>query len=62
MTGEAQRRYEEAVSSGQQAPTTPPTFTATDLELISGSYHTVICLDVMIHYPQVGECTLPHVL
>ncbi|KAL3155546.1 hypothetical protein ABBQ38_011098 [Trebouxia sp. C0009 RCD-2024] len=52
MTGEAQRRYEEAVSSGQQAPTTPPTFTATDLELISGSYHTVICLDVMIHYPQ----------
>ncbi len=23
-----------------------------DLESLSGSYHTVICLDVLIHYPQ----------
>ena len=23
-----------------------------DLEELSGSYHTVICLDVLIHYPQ----------
>jgi magnesium-protoporphyrin O-methyltransferase len=23
-----------------------------DLETLSGSYHTVICLDVLIHYPQ----------
>ncbi|WP_017718333.1 magnesium protoporphyrin IX methyltransferase [Kamptonema formosum] len=28
------------------------TFTAQDLETLSGSYHTVICLDVLIHYPQ----------
>ncbi|MUG95223.1 magnesium protoporphyrin IX methyltransferase [Scytonema sp. UIC 10036] len=29
-----------------------PTFTVQDLETLSGSYHTVICLDVLIHYPQ----------
>ena len=55
MANEAKRRYEEAVSSGQQAPAQPPTFSATDLESIKGSFHTVVCLDVMIHYPQV--CT-----
>ena len=29
-----------------------PTFTVQDLESLSGSYHTVVCLDVLIHYPQ----------
>ncbi|MEM1240948.1 MAG: magnesium protoporphyrin IX methyltransferase [Cyanobacteria bacterium P01_H01_bin.26] len=29
-----------------------PTFEAKDLETLDGSYHTVICLDVLIHYPQ----------
>jgi magnesium-protoporphyrin O-methyltransferase len=29
-----------------------PTFTVQDLEKLSGTYHTVICLDVLIHYPQ----------
>ena len=29
-----------------------PTFTVQDLESISGSYNTVVCLDVLIHYPQ----------
>ena len=53
MANEARRRYEEAVSSGEQPPATPPTFSATDLESISGSFDTVVCLDVMIHYPQV---------
>lgn len=28
------------------------TFTVQDLETLSGSFHTVICLDVLIHYPQ----------
>ncbi|MDB9303987.1 MULTISPECIES: magnesium protoporphyrin IX methyltransferase [Cyanophyceae] len=28
------------------------TFAVQDLESLSGSYHTVICLDVLIHYPQ----------
>jgi magnesium-protoporphyrin O-methyltransferase len=33
------------------------TFEAKDLEEITGQYHTVICLDVLIHYPpeQAGE-------
>ena len=53
MANEAQRRYEQAVSSGEPPAATPPTFSATDLESISGSFHTVVCLDVMIHYPQV---------
>ncbi len=26
-------------------------FTVSDLEALSGNYHTVICLDVLIHYP-----------
>ena len=54
---EAQRQYEQAVSSGEPPAATPPTFSATDLESISGSFHTVVCLDVMIHYPQV--CSSP---
>ena len=29
-----------------------PTFEAKDLETLDGTYHTVICLDVLIHYPQ----------
>ncbi|MCC5641643.1 magnesium protoporphyrin IX methyltransferase [Nostoc sp. CHAB 5824] len=29
-----------------------PTFAVQDLESLSGTYHTVICLDVLIHYPQ----------
>ncbi len=28
------------------------TMTVQDLETLSGHYHTVICLDVLIHYPQ----------
>ena len=28
------------------------TFSASDLESIHGSFHTVCCLDVFIHYPQ----------
>jgi magnesium-protoporphyrin O-methyltransferase len=29
-----------------------PTFAVHDLETLSSKYHTVICLDVLIHYPQ----------
>ena len=56
---EAARRYEEqskAESSGQQ---TTPKFEATDLESLTGSYHTVCCIDVLIHYPPVGLRTPP---
>lgn len=54
MAGEAARRYQLALeASGAAPPATPPTFEALDLESASGRYHTVTCLDVMIHYPQV---------
>ncbi|KAK9815860.1 hypothetical protein WJX72_010921 [[Myrmecia] bisecta] len=52
MANEARRRYEATVAKGVQAPSTPPKFEALDLESVSGKYHTVTCLDVMIHYPQ----------
>jgi magnesium-protoporphyrin O-methyltransferase len=29
-----------------------PAFSVQDLESLSGKYHTVVCLDVLIHYPQ----------
>lgn len=33
------------------APQVAPKFETMDLESCSGRYHTVACLDVMIHYP-----------
>ena len=47
MVGEA---YERANAVPGRANNV--TFTAQDLEALSGKYHTVICLDVLIHYPQ----------
>jgi magnesium-protoporphyrin O-methyltransferase len=38
--------------TSSKALTSNPTFTVQDLEALSGHYHTVICLDVLIHYPQ----------
>lgn len=46
MVGEAKERAEALGLSGN------PTFAVQDLESLGGSYHTVICLDVLIHYPQ----------
>ncbi|MGB3311277.1 MAG: magnesium protoporphyrin IX methyltransferase [Nodosilinea sp.] len=47
MVEEAQQRAEVALG-GENVPT----FEVKDLEELSGSFHTVICLDVLIHYPQ----------
>ncbi len=47
MVGEAKERA--AATLGQ---TDNPTFAVQDLESLGGAYHTVICLDVLIHYPQ----------
>ncbi|HIK44204.1 MAG TPA: magnesium protoporphyrin IX methyltransferase [Leptolyngbyaceae cyanobacterium M65_K2018_010] len=47
MVEEAQRRA-EAVLHGEPRPV----FEVKDLEALTGHYHTVICLDVLIHYPQ----------
>jgi magnesium-protoporphyrin O-methyltransferase len=47
MVEEAQRRAEETLG-GENLPT----FEVKDLEELIGRYHTVMCLDVLIHYPQ----------
>ncbi len=47
MVGEAQKRAEAALGSKNN-----PTFAVKDLEALTGKYHTVVCLDVLIHYPQ----------
>ncbi|MEO1446106.1 MAG: magnesium protoporphyrin IX methyltransferase, partial [Cyanobacteria bacterium J06635_11] len=51
MAGEGDVRAKAALS-GELAPEKMPEFEAKDLEEIDGSYHTVVCLDVLIHYPQ----------
>jgi len=47
MVEEAHKRASEVLRSDQM-----PNFQTSDLEELSGKYHTVICLDVLIHYPQ----------
>ncbi len=47
MVGEAKERAEDILGS-----TGNPTFAVQDLEALNDTYHTVICLDVLIHYPQ----------
>jgi len=56
MVSEAQERAQALLeqshgqsTSGQHSN---PTFSVQDLEVLEGKYHTVICLDVLIHYPQ----------
>jgi magnesium-protoporphyrin O-methyltransferase len=49
MVEEAERRAGEA-----GIPEGRINFVASDLESLSGSYDTVICLDVFIHYPQLA--------
>jgi magnesium-protoporphyrin O-methyltransferase len=47
MVGEAKENAAKLFGNNNN-----PTFTVQDLESLSGSYHTVVCLDVLIHYPQ----------
>jgi magnesium-protoporphyrin O-methyltransferase len=47
MVGEAQARSQAIAHLPGKI-----TFAAQDLETLAGQYHTVICLDVLIHYPQ----------
>ncbi|QLE56133.1 magnesium protoporphyrin IX methyltransferase [Nostoc sp. TCL26-01] len=47
MVEEGKQRALEAIGNPEN-----PTFAVQDLESLSGNYHTVICLDVLIHYPQ----------
>lgn len=46
MVGEARERAAQALKDPSKL-----TLAVQDLEALSGSYHTVICLDVLIHYP-----------
>lgn len=47
MVEEAKERAAEILGQSHN-----PTFAVQDLETLGGRYHTVICLDVLIHYPQ----------
>lgn len=47
MVGEAKAKAANILED-----TSKLTFAVEDLEALSGKYHTVICLDVLIHYPQ----------
>ncbi|AFY56341.1 Mg-protoporphyrin IX methyltransferase [Rivularia sp. PCC 7116] len=47
MVQEGKERAEQTLGNGDN-----PTFAVQDLEGLSGKYHTVVCLDVLIHYPQ----------
>jgi magnesium-protoporphyrin O-methyltransferase len=47
MVEEARERAVQILGNAEN-----PTFATQDLEKLSGNYDTVICLDVLIHYPQ----------
>ncbi|KAG0451611.1 hypothetical protein HPP92_026129 [Vanilla planifolia] len=49
MVAEARRQAEEALAGGEGI--TMPEFQVRDLEGLEGKYDTVVCLDVLIHYP-----------
>ena len=51
MAGEGAQRAKAELGDELSAEKMPE-FEAKDLEAIDGSYHTVVCLDVLIHYPQ----------
>ncbi len=53
MVEEAQTRAKATLS-----PEQVPNFQVSDLQDLSGRYHTVICLDVLIHYPQADAAEM----
>lgn len=53
MVEEAQRRSQSVLVFRNL-----PNFMTQDLEKLSGCYHTVICLDVLIHYPTSEAATM----
>jgi len=52
---------EKMVEEAKRLATDPenPKFSVSDLSELNGEYHTVVCLDVMIHYP---ETELPNLI
>ncbi|MGB5769928.1 MAG: magnesium protoporphyrin IX methyltransferase [Crocosphaera sp.] len=53
MVTEAKERAEKTLKDMGNV-----TFAVQDLEGLSGNYHTVICLDVLIHYPTEDAATM----
>ncbi|PKA65777.1 magnesium-protoporphyrin O-methyltransferase [Apostasia shenzhenica] len=51
MVSEARRQAEEALDGGGEG-VAMPAFQVKDLEGLEGKYDTVVCLDVLIHYPR----------
>jgi magnesium-protoporphyrin O-methyltransferase len=47
MVGEAKERATKTLGQSEN-----PRFIAQDLEQLTGNYDTVVCLDVLIHYPE----------
>jgi magnesium-protoporphyrin O-methyltransferase len=47
MVGEGKERAAKLFGNNNN-----PTFATSDLESLSGNYDTVVCLDVLIHYPE----------
>ena len=56
----SQKMVEEAQSKAAEILTdsSKVTFAVEDLEALDGNYHTVICLDVLIHYPQADAAEM----
>jgi magnesium-protoporphyrin O-methyltransferase len=52
MVGEAKERATATLGLSDAGQLKSPIFAVQDLESLSGQYHTVVCLDVLIHYPQ----------
>lgn len=53
MVTEAAQRAKEALGYSNSIA-----FSVQDLESLTGKYHTVICLDVLIHYPATEAATM----
>eukprot|EP00262_Sarcandra_glabra_P021548 TRINITY_DN9184_c0_g1_i1.p1 TRINITY_DN9184_c0_g1~~TRINITY_DN9184_c0_g1_i1.p1 ORF type:complete len:321 (-),score=35.61 TRINITY_DN9184_c0_g1_i1:299-1261(-) len=52
MVEEAERQAREELEGGGESGVVMPKFEVRDLERLEGKYDTVVCLDVLIHYPQ----------
>ncbi|KAK9926541.1 hypothetical protein M0R45_023766 [Rubus argutus] len=51
MVAEAEKQAREQLDLGKEGISLPK-FEVSDLESLEGKYDTVVCLDVLIHYPQ----------
>lgn len=52
MVAEAEKQAKEQLQAGSEKVVVMPKFEVKDLESLNGKYDTVVCLDVLIHYPQ----------